>query len=144
MRGIVTKRKAACKISVNVKINGSLKFRRHSKFRGLTVFGTFKSFGGGYRVSHGRTLKMSSNTASSLVTLTEMASVTTANRKKSTKFKSSDVLGHFKIYIQPIRGNRKCSLGGNFKLEQLAYKLADAIISNLVVMTIGRVGAGSD
>jgi hypothetical protein len=47
----------------------------------LTVFGTFKSFRGGYQVSHGRKLKMSSKYSVGLMTLTEMASVTTTNKK---------------------------------------------------------------
>jgi hypothetical protein len=80
MRGMVTKEEAACKTSVSVKINGILKFLEHSKFGRLTAFGTFKSFGGGYRVSHGSPLPMSSNQSVSLGTLTEMASVNRANR----------------------------------------------------------------
>jgi hypothetical protein len=56
---MVTKEEAACKTSASVKLNGLLKFLEHSKFGGLTAFGTFKSCGGGYRVSHGSPLPMS-------------------------------------------------------------------------------------
>jgi hypothetical protein len=80
MRGMVTKRKDACKTSVSVKINGILKFLGQSKFGRLTAFGTFKSCGGGYRVSHCRTLKVSSKQSFCLVTLTEIASVSITNR----------------------------------------------------------------
>jgi hypothetical protein len=75
------KEEAACKTSVSVKINGVSKFLEHSKFGGLTAFGTFKSFGGGFRVSHSNTLKLSSKENVSLVTLTEIASVVRTNRK---------------------------------------------------------------
>jgi hypothetical protein len=81
MRRIVTKRKDACKTSVSVKINGSFKFLEHSKFEGLTAFGTFKSCGGGYRVSHGSPLPMSSNQTVGVGKLTEVASVSMTNRK---------------------------------------------------------------
>jgi hypothetical protein len=75
------KEEAACKTSVSVKINGVSKFLEHSKFGGLTASGTFKSFGGGYHVSHGDTLKLSSKHNLSLVTLTEIASVVRTNRR---------------------------------------------------------------
>jgi hypothetical protein len=62
-------------------MNGSWKFLRHSKFGRLTVFGTFKSFGGGFQVSHARKLKMSSKDSLGVMMLTETVSVTTTNRK---------------------------------------------------------------
>jgi hypothetical protein len=61
MRGMVTKEEAACNTSVSFKINVISKFLEHSKFGWLTASGTFKSFGGGYRVSHGSPLLISSN-----------------------------------------------------------------------------------
>jgi hypothetical protein len=75
------KEEAACKTSVSVKINGISKFLEHSKFGGLTASGTFKSLVGGYRVSHGNTLKFSSKQNVSLGKLTEIASVVRTNRK---------------------------------------------------------------
>jgi hypothetical protein len=47
---------------VNVKVNGVLKPIQTVKIRGFDTFLKCKSRGGGYRVSHGRTLKMSSST----------------------------------------------------------------------------------
>jgi hypothetical protein len=64
------KRKATCKASVSANINGILKFVGKSKSGGLTALGTLKSRGGGYRVGHGTTLKMSSKPSVGLMTLT--------------------------------------------------------------------------
>jgi len=47
---------------VNVNFNGILKFARTVKIRGFDTFSECKSRGGGYRVSYGLTLKMSSRT----------------------------------------------------------------------------------
>jgi hypothetical protein len=51
-----------CYVCVNVKLNGILKFARTVKIRGFDTFFFFLSRGGRYRVSYGRTLKMSSRT----------------------------------------------------------------------------------
>jgi len=47
---------------VNIKFNGVLKSAGTAKIRGFDTFLKCKSRGGGYRVSHGSPLKMSSRT----------------------------------------------------------------------------------
>jgi hypothetical protein len=57
-----TKENSTCYVFVNVKFNEILKFARTLKIQGFNTFSECKSRGGGYRVSYGRTLKMSSRT----------------------------------------------------------------------------------
>jgi hypothetical protein len=90
MRGMSIKRKATCKTSVSVKVNGIFKFSGAVKIWGFDSFGTSKSRGGGYRVSHCRTLKMFRKQSVGVMTLAEIASVRTTNRKvKIQNFKVS-------------------------------------------------------
>jgi hypothetical protein len=49
-----------CYVFVNVKFNGILKFAGTVKIQGFDTFSECKSRGGGYRVSYGSTLKLSS------------------------------------------------------------------------------------
>ena len=60
MRQAFTKENSSCYVFVNVKFNGVLKFAGTAEIRGFDTFSKCKSRGGGYRVSHGSTLKMSS------------------------------------------------------------------------------------
>jgi hypothetical protein len=62
MRHVCTKGNSTCYVFVNVKLNGILKFARTVKIRGFDTLSECKSRGRGYRVSTGRTLKMSSRT----------------------------------------------------------------------------------
>jgi hypothetical protein len=64
---VVTKENSSCRESVSVKINGILKFLEHLKIGKLTVRSHRNSRGGGYRVSYGRTLKLSSRQSAGLV-----------------------------------------------------------------------------
>jgi len=57
-----SKENCTCYVFVNVKFNAVLKFAGTVKIRGFDTFSKCKSRGGGYRVSHGRPLKMSSAT----------------------------------------------------------------------------------
>ena len=56
------KGKSTCYVFVNVKFNGILESARTIKIRGFDSFSRCKSRGGGYGVSHGSTLKMTSRT----------------------------------------------------------------------------------
>jgi len=49
-------------VFVNIKFNGVLKSAETAKIRGFDIFSKCKSRRGGYRVSHGSPLKMSSRT----------------------------------------------------------------------------------
>ena len=62
MRQAFTKENSSCYVFVNVRFNGALKFAGTVKIRGFDTFSKCKSRGGGYRVSHGSSLKMSSRT----------------------------------------------------------------------------------
>jgi hypothetical protein len=57
-----TKEKSTCYVFVNVKFNGILESARTVNIREFDSFSRCKSRGGGYRVSHGSTLKMTSRT----------------------------------------------------------------------------------
>ena len=68
----------SCHTFVSVKVNGVLEFLRSVKIRGFDTFSRCKSRGGGYRVSHGSTLKLSGRrryTGFTYVTLRDTASV---------------------------------------------------------------------
>ena len=60
MRQAFTKGNSSCYVFDNVKFNGVLKFAGTAKIRGFDTFSQCKSRGGGYLISHGRPLKMSS------------------------------------------------------------------------------------
>jgi hypothetical protein len=60
MLNVSTKETLVCNTFVNVKFNGVLEFVRSVKIRGFDTFSRCKSQGGGYRVSNGSTLKLSS------------------------------------------------------------------------------------
>jgi hypothetical protein len=60
MRLIFTKENYTCQASVNVRFNGVLQFWEQRKFCGFDTFAISKSRGGGYRVSYGDPLKLSS------------------------------------------------------------------------------------
>jgi hypothetical protein len=62
VRQAFTKANSSCYIFVNVKFNGVFKFAGTAKIRGFDTFSFFLSRGGGYRVSHGSQLKMSTRT----------------------------------------------------------------------------------
>jgi len=62
VRYSLSKGNCTCYIFVNVKFNGVLKFAGTVKSRGFDTFSKCKSRKGGYRVSHGSPLKMSSIT----------------------------------------------------------------------------------
>jgi len=50
-------------VFASVKFNGGLKFAGTVKIQGFDTFSKCKSWGGGYRISHGSPLKMSSRTS---------------------------------------------------------------------------------
>jgi hypothetical protein len=56
---MLVQRTLVCHTFVNVKCNGVSEFLGSVKIRGFDTFSRCKSRGGGYRVSHGSTLKMS-------------------------------------------------------------------------------------
>jgi hypothetical protein len=58
----IYKRVSSFYVFVNVKFNGILKSAGTAKIRGFDTFLKCKSRGGGYYVSHGSPLKMSSRT----------------------------------------------------------------------------------
>jgi len=60
VRQVLTKESSSFYVFVNVKFNGVLKFAGAAIIRGFDTFSKCKSRGGGYRVSHGSPLKMSS------------------------------------------------------------------------------------
>jgi hypothetical protein len=60
IRLIFTKENSTCQTSINVRFNGVLQFWEQSNFLGFDTFAISKSRGGGYRVSHGEPLKLSS------------------------------------------------------------------------------------
>ena len=60
MRQVFAKENSSCYVFVNVKIKGVLKFAGTVKIRGFDTFSKCKSRAGGYRVSYGSTLKLSS------------------------------------------------------------------------------------
>ena len=60
MRQAFTKENSSCYVFVNVKFNGVLEFAGTVKFRGFDNFSKCKSQGGGYHVSYGSPLKLSS------------------------------------------------------------------------------------
>jgi len=60
VREAFTEESSSCHVFVNVKFNGVLKFAVTVKFREFDTFSKCKSQGGGYHVSYGSPLKMSS------------------------------------------------------------------------------------
>jgi hypothetical protein len=60
MRKVFTKENSNCQASINVKFNGLLKFSGTVKIRGFDTFAISRSRGGGYHVSYGDPLKLSS------------------------------------------------------------------------------------
>jgi hypothetical protein len=60
MRIVFTKKNSSCQAFINVNFNEILKFSGTVKIRGFDTFGISKSRGGGYLISYGRSLKLSS------------------------------------------------------------------------------------
>ena len=88
MRKAFTKENSSCYAFVNVKFNGDLGFAGTVKIGGFDTFSKCKSRGGGYRVSHGSPLKISSRArlyGVTYVKLKDIAPVIRTNVEKEYK-----------------------------------------------------------
>ena len=80
MRYAFTKENSSVCVFVNVKFNGVLKSAGTAKIRGFDIFSKCKSRGGGYRVSHGSPLKMSSRARFYVVTYVKLKDIASVIR----------------------------------------------------------------